>query len=91
MPKATAAARPVKAAVVKPTSPSVPAPTAAAPPQLPQATGYPAQREFATFRELNMGQVRLTGKRTGHVDFSRQGDSYESFRRVTNSARENLW
>ena len=63
----------------------------AAPHQLPQATGYPAQREFPTFRELNMGQARLTGKRIGHVDFTRQGDSYETFRRVTNSARENLW
>ena len=63
----------------------------AAPPQAPQATGYPAQREFATFRELNWGHVRETGKRTGHVDFTKQGDSYETFRRATNSARENLW
>ena len=63
----------------------------AAPHQLPQAAGYPAQREFATFQELNMGQARLTGKRTGHVDFTKQGDSYETFRRATNSARENLW
>ena len=63
----------------------------AAPHQMPQATGYPAQREFATFRELNWGQARPTGKRTGHVDFTKQGDSYETFRRVTNSSRENLW
>ena len=48
-------------------------------------------REFATFRELNMGQVRLTGAHTGHIDFSEQGESYETFRRATNSARENLW
>jgi hypothetical protein len=63
----------------------------AVPHQLPQAAGYPAQPEFATFQELNMGQARLTGKRTGHIDFTRQGDSYETFRRATNSARENLW
>ena len=63
----------------------------AAPHQPPRATGFPAQPEFATFRELNFGQARLSGKRTGHVDFSKQGDSYETFRRVTNSARENLW
>ena len=63
----------------------------AAPHQLPQATGYPPQRKFATFRELNMGQVCLTGKSTGHIDFSKQGDSYATFRRATNSARENLW
>ena len=63
----------------------------AAPHQPPRATGFPAQPEFATFRELNMGQARLTGKRMGHVDSSKQGDSYETFRRVTNSARENLW
>ena len=63
----------------------------AAPHQLPRAPGFPAVREFATFRELNMGQVRLTGKLTGHIDFSEQGESYETFRRATNSARENLW
>jgi hypothetical protein len=40
-------------------------------------------REFATFRELNMGQVRLTGAHTGHIDFSEQGESYETFRRAT--------
>ena len=59
--------------------------------QLPRAPGYPATREFATFRELNMGQVRLTGKRTGHIDFSEQGESYDTSRRATNIARENLW
>ena len=59
--------------------------------QLPRAPGFPAVREFANFRELNMGQVRLTGKRMGHIDFSEQGESYETFRRATNSARENLW
>jgi hypothetical protein len=63
----------------------------AAPHQMPRATGFPAVREFATFRELNMGQVRETGKRTGHVDFTKQGDSYETFRRATNTTRENLW
>ena len=63
----------------------------AAPHQPPRATGFPAQPEFATFRELNFGQARLTGKRMGHVDLSKQGDSYETFRQVTNSARENLW
>ena len=63
----------------------------AAPHQMPRATGFPAVREFATFRELNMGQVRETGKRTGHVDFTKQGDSYETFRRATNTTHENLW
>jgi hypothetical protein len=63
----------------------------AAPHQMPRAPGFPAVREFATFRELNMGQVRETGKRTGHIDFTRQGDSYESFRRATNGKPENLY
>ena len=63
----------------------------AAPHQMPRATGFPAVREFATFRELNMGHVRETGKRTGHIDFTKQGDSYETFRRATNGAPQNLW
>ena len=63
----------------------------AAPHQMPRATGFPAVREFATFRELNMGQVRETGKRTGHIDFTKQGDSYDTFRRATNGAPQNLW
>ena len=63
----------------------------AAPRQMPRATGFPAVREFATFRELNFGQVRETGKRTGHIDFTKQGDSYETFRWATNGAPQNLW
>ena len=62
-----------------------------APHQMPRAPGFPAVREFATFRELNMGQVRETGKRTGHVDFTKQGDSYETFRRATNGKPQNLY
>jgi hypothetical protein len=63
----------------------------AAPPQLPRAPGYPAVRQFTPFEELNWGVARLSGKHTGHVDFTKQGDSYESFRRATNAGHQNLW
>ena len=64
----------------------------AAPHQMPRAPGFPALQEFATFRELNMGQVRETGNRTGGIDFAKTpGDSYESFRRATSGAPQNLW
>ena len=62
-----------------------------APHQMPRAPGFPAVREFATFRELNLGQVRESGKRMGHIDFRKQGDSYETFRRATNGKPENLY
>jgi hypothetical protein len=64
----------------------------AAPHQMPRAPGFPALQEFATFRELNMGQVRETGNRTCGIDFAKTpGDSYESFRRATSGAPQNLW
>ena len=62
----------------------------AAPIQLPLAAGYPAQKEFLPFRELNYWALRPTG-RTGHPDFTKQGDSYETFRRATGSVHQNLW
>jgi hypothetical protein len=54
----------------------------AAPHNLPQAAGYPAQPEFPTFRELNMGQLRLKGHMGGKT-LLKTGDSYETVRRVS--------
>jgi len=55
---------------------------AAAPRNLPEAAGYPAQPEFPTFRELNMGQVRPRGT-VGGKTLLKTGDSYETIRRVS--------
>ena len=54
----------------------------AAPHNLPQAAGYPAQPEFPTFRELNMGQLRPKG-RVGGKTLLKTGESYETVRRVS--------
>ncbi len=54
----------------------------AAPRNLPAAAGYPAQREFPTFRALNMGQARLSGV-VGGKSILRTSDSYESARRAS--------
>jgi hypothetical protein len=54
----------------------------AAPRNLPQAAGYPAQPEFPTFRELNMGQVRPKGVASNKT-LLKTGDSYETVRRVS--------
>ena len=55
----------------------------AAPHNLPRASGYAAYPEFPTFRELNMGQIRLTGSKTG-VESPRAAESYESLRHTAN-------
>jgi hypothetical protein len=54
----------------------------AAPRNLPEAAGYPAQPEFPTFRELNMGQVRPRGTAGGKT-LLKTGDSYETVRRAS--------
>ena len=54
----------------------------AAPRNLPEAAGYPAQPEFPTFRELNMGQLRPKGVAGGKT-LLKTGDSYETVRRVS--------
>jgi len=54
----------------------------AAPRNLPQAAGYPAQPEFPTFRELNLGQVRPRGT-VGGKTLLKTDDSYETIRRVS--------
>ena len=54
----------------------------AAPRNLPAAAGYPAQREFPTFRALNMGQARLSGV-VGGKWILKTADSYESARRAS--------
>ena len=54
----------------------------AAPHNLPQSAGHAAQREFPTFRALNMGQARLSGV-VGGKSILKTGDSYESVRRAS--------
>ena len=54
----------------------------AAPHNLPAAAGYPAQREFPTFRALNMGQAHLSGV-VGGKSILKTSDSYESARRAS--------
>ena len=54
----------------------------AAPQNLPQSTGYPAQPEFPTFRALNLGQARLAGV-VGGKSILKTGDSYTSHRRAS--------
>ncbi len=51
----------------------------AAPRNLPQSAGYPAQPEFPTFRAQNLGQSRLSGV-VGKKSILKVGDSYESAR-----------
>jgi hypothetical protein len=60
------------------------------PKQPPLTAGYTAHHEFTPFRELNYQEAALGGKKTG-VNFKKQGDSYETFRRVIGRAQENIW
>ena len=53
-----------------------------APRNLPAAAGYPAQREFPTFRALNMGQAHLSGVVGGKL-ILRTSDSYKSAPRAS--------
>ena len=55
-----------------------------APQNLPQAAGRPAQPEFPTFRELNMGQIRLEGDMAGQELATSTAPSYESLRQAAN-------
>jgi hypothetical protein len=50
----------------------------AAPPNMPNASGYVAFPEFPTYRELNQGQVRLEGAMGQQLP--KTGESYESLR-----------
>jgi hypothetical protein len=61
----------------------------AVPIQPPLVAGYTAHHEFTPFRELNYRDVTPGGKKLG-IDFLKQGDSYESFRRIIGRP-ENLW
>ena len=54
----------------------------AAPRNLPQSAGYPAQPEFPTFRALNLGQAHLHGV-VGGKSILKVGDSYASARRAS--------
>ena len=59
----------------------------AAPHNMPQACGRPAHPEFTTFRELNMGQIRLEGDVAGER-LPKFGESYESLRHSANVPRD---